>query len=164
VKRIRLDVVGWIVTATLVFAAVALALPGDRRIAFHIYILVVGAIVMSAVISAVTGAVPRDRRSQLERALDAKPDPRHEVDELLRMERVVTMGVGSAIDLHTRLLPLLRDIAAARLERQGRRPGPTTLGRWWDLLRPDRDPPADRFAPGIPEAQLRELVADLGRM
>lgn len=163
-KRVPWGIVGWIVTATLVFVAVALALPGDRRIAFHIYILVVGAIVMSAVISAVTGAVPRDRRSQLERALDAKPEPAHEVDELLRMERVVTMGVGSAIDLHVRLLPLLRDIAAARLERQGRRPGPATLGRWWELLRPDREPPADRFAPGIPEAQLRELVADLGRM
>ena len=30
------------------------------------------------------------------------------------------------------------------------RPGPDTLGRWWELLRPDRPEPAERFAPGHP--------------
>lgn len=162
--RIRLDIVGWIVTATIAFVAVALALPGDRRIAFHVFVLAVGAILVGAVVSAVTGAVPRDRRSQFERALDTKRSAPHEIDELLRMERIVTMGVGSAQDLHSRLLPLLRDIAAARLERSGRRAGPDTLGRHWELLRPDREPPADRFAPGISETELRALVAELGRM
>ena len=43
-------------------------------------------------------------------------------------------------------------------------PGPETLGRWWELLRPDREPPADRFAPGISRAELRALVDDLERM
>ena len=63
-----------------------------------------------------------------------------------------------------RLLPHLREIASARLERTGRTPGPDTLGQWWDLLRPDRPEPTDRFARGIREADLRALVADLERL
>ena len=65
----------------------------------------------------------------------------------------MTLSIGNAYDLHTRLLPHLREIATARLERRGQRPGPDTLGRWWELLRPDRPEPAERFAPGIPEAR-----------
>jgi hypothetical protein len=86
------------------------------------------------------------------------------VTELERMEREVTLAVGSAYDLHRRLLPQLRDIAEARLERSGKRFGPDTLGRWWDLLRPDRPPPVERFARGIREDDLRALVSDLERM
>jgi hypothetical protein len=164
VKRVRWDVVAWIAIAAIAFLAVALALPGDRRIEFHVFVLVVGAILMSAAISAVAGAVPRGKRSELTRALDAKPPEPREVDDLLRMERVVTMAVGNAHDLHTRLLPLLRDIAATRLERAGHRPGPDTLGRWWELLRPDRPAPVDRFGPGIRAAELRALVADLEKL
>ena len=63
-----------------------------------------------------------------------------------------------------RLLPHLREIAQCRLERTGRTSSPETLGRWWELLRPDRAEPDDRFAPGIPPGELRALVADLERM
>lgn len=160
-KHVRLDIVAWLVLAGIAFLIVALAVPGDRRIEVHVLVLAVGAILMSAAISAVTGAVPHGRRSELTRALDAKRPEPPEVDDLLRMTRIVTLGVGNAQELHMRLLPLLRDIAATRLERAGRRPGPDTLGRWWELLRPDREPPADRFGPGLRESELRALVADL---
>ena len=76
----------------------------------------------------------------------------------------MTLATASAYDLHFRLLPHLREIAQARLERAGRSPGPDTLGRWWDLLRADRPPPEDRFAKGISQAELRALVSDLARM
>ena len=76
----------------------------------------------------------------------------------------MTLATASAYDLHFRLLPHLREIAQARLERAGADAGPETLGRWWELLRPDRPAPDDRFAPGIREAELRALVADLERM
>lgn len=163
-KHVRWDAVAWIVMAAIGFIIAALAIPGDRRIEFHVFVLAVGAILMSTAISAVRSAVPRGRRSELTRALDAKEPEPPEVDDLLRMERIVTMGVGSAHDLHARLLPLLRDIAATRLERAGQRPGPDTLGRWWELLRPDRPAPVDRFAPGIREAELRALVGDLQKL
>lgn len=139
-------------------------MPGARALELHIYVIALGGMLMAFVVSAVGGAVPRGRDSQLRRALDAKPEPDGPVRDLERMQRVVTLAVANAHDLHTRLLPVLRDIAAARLERTGRRPSPETLGRWWELLRPDRPAPGDRFDRGISEAELRALVADLERM
>src|SRR5207248_1997300 len=81
-----------------------------------------------------------------------------------QIERAVTLGVANAYDLQLRLLPHLREIAQCRLERSGRTPSPETLGRWWELLRPDRIDPVDRFAPGISPSDLRALVADLETM
>jgi hypothetical protein len=143
---------------------VSLAVPGDRELAIHVYLLFLGALLMLVVISAVGSALPRSRRSELTRALDERAAPPTDVPQLTRLEREVTLALGSAYDLHARLLPHLREIAAARLERTGRRPGPDTLGRWWELLRPDRPEPQERFAPGIREADLRALVADLERL
>jgi hypothetical protein len=143
---------------------VSLAVPGDRELAIHVYLLFLGALLMLVVISAVGSALPRSRRSELTRALDERAAPPTDVPQLARLEREVTLALGSAYDLHARLLPHLREIAAARLERTGRRPGPDTLGRWWELLRPDRPEPQERFAPGIREADLRALVADLERL
>ena len=143
---------------------VSLAVPGDRDLAIHVYLLFLGALLMLVVISAVGSALPRSRRSELTRALDERAAPPTDVPQLARLEREVTLALGSAYDLHARLLPHLREIAAARLERTGRRPGPDTLGRWWELLRPDRPEPQERFAPGIREADLRALVADLERL
>jgi uncharacterized membrane protein len=157
----RVDIAILLVLATGVTVYVSLALPGDRSLAVHIYLLVLGAIFMTALLSGLGGAVPGRRRSEFRRALDqpaAKPD---QVSELAKVEREVTLAVGSAHDLHTRLLPRLREIAEARLERSGRRPGPDTLGRSWELLRADRPEPANRFAPGIRTAELRALVSDL---
>jgi hypothetical protein len=143
---------------------VALQVPGERSIALHVYFLFLGALLMLVVVSAVGAAAPRARRSDLAAALDERPAPAAQVSQLAKVEREVTLAIGNAYDLHTRLLPHLREIATARLERRGQRPGPDTLGRWWELLRPDRAEPRDRFAPGIPEHELRDLVADLERI
>ena len=160
----RLDLFLWPGLATLVFAVAAFAAPGDRALELHVYVLVLGGMLMTAVVSAVGGSVPRGRGSDLTRALDAKPAPEGPVRDLERMQRVVTLSVANAHDLHSRLLPILRDIAAARLERSGKRPSEETLGRWWELLRPDRPAPQERFERGIPERDLRALVSDLERM
>jgi hypothetical protein len=164
VKWRHLDVVAWPALATIAFAISTVAVPGDRPLELHVYVLVLGGMLMTAVVSAVGGTVPTGRTSELRRALDAKPPAEGPVRDLERMQRVVTLAVSNAHDLNLRLLPILRDIAAARLEPTGRRPSEETLGRWWDLLRPDRPEPVDRFERGIPEAELRALVADLERM
>jgi hypothetical protein len=164
VKKHRLDLAVLFVIASGACAYVSLAVPADRTVAVRIYLLVVGALAMVAVLAALGAAVPGRRRSQLAQALSERATPPQRLSELARMEREVMLAVGSAYDLHRRLLPQLREIAQARLERTGKRPGPDTLGRWWELLRPDRPEPEDRFAPGIPEADLRALVADLERM
>jgi hypothetical protein len=159
-----LDVAVLFVLSSGACAYVALQVPGERPVALHVYFLFLGALLMLVVVSAVGSAAPRERRSDLAAALDEHPEPAHRVPQLAKVEREVTLSIGNAYDFHTRLLPHLREIAAARLERRGQRPGPDTLGRWWELLRPDRPEPVERFAPGIAESELRELVADLERI
>jgi hypothetical protein len=164
VRRHLLDVVVLFALSSGGCLYVSLAVPGDRDLAVHVYLLFLGSLLMLVVLSAVGTALPRSRRSELTRALDERPSPPAGVPQLAKVEREVTLALGSSYDLHARLLPHLREIAAARLERTGRRPGPDTLGRWWELLRPDRPEPQERFAPGIREADLRALVADLERL
>jgi len=159
-----LDVVILFVLSSGACAYVALQVPGERTIALHIYVLFLGALLMLVVVSGVGAAAPRARRSDLAAALDERPAPAGRVSQLAKVEREVTLAIGNAYDLHTRLLPHLREIATARLERRGQRPGPDTLGRWWELLRADRPEPSERFAPGIREAELRDLVAELERL
>ena len=159
-----LDVAILFVLSSGVCAYVSLQVPGERQVAIHIYLLFLGALLMLVVVSAVNSAAPRGRGSDFAAALHEQPDRAGPVSQLAKVEREVTLAIGNAYDLHTRLLPHLREIAAARLERRGQRPGPDTLGPWWELLRPDRPEPSERFAPGIPERELRELVADLERI
>jgi hypothetical protein len=159
-----LDVAVLFVLSSGACTYVSLQVPGERTIAIHVYLLFLGALLMLVVVSAVAAAAPRARRSDLASALDERPGPAGPVSQLAKVEREVTLAIGNAYDFHTRLLPHLREIAAARLERRGQRPGPDTLGRWWELLQPDRPEPSERFAPGIAEQDLRELVADLERI
>jgi hypothetical protein len=123
-----------------------------------------GAVVVLAFVVPPPDAVARRRRSGFDAALTAPAEQATRIPGLERMEREVTLGRASSFDLHFRLLPHLREIAAARLEREGKAPSAETLGRWWELLRPDRPAPDDRFAPGIPEDELRALVADLEKL
>lgn len=160
-RRHLLDIVLLIVLATIATVYVSAAQPGVRDVAIHAYVLVVGGLVMLGVIAAAGDAVPRLLRSQFDAALAPVDHPTRRLPELERMEREVTLGAASSFDLHFRLLPHLREIARARLERSGKAASEETLGRWWELLRPDRPPPDDRFAPGISRGELRALVADL---
>jgi hypothetical protein len=163
-RKHLLDLVVLFVVISVIALYVALAQPGVRNVALHAYVLLVGGLVMLGIVAAAGDAVPKRHRSELDRALDegvSRDRPLHEVE---RMTREVTLGAATAYDLHTRLLPQLRQIAQARLERSGRTMSPETLGRWWDLLRPDRPAPENRHGPGISPGELRDLVSDLERM
>ena len=86
--------------------------------------------------------------------------------ELARLEREVTLSTTTAFDLHFRLRPVLRRISARMLlSRRGieleRQPDAarTLLGEeLWELVRPDREPPRDRAAPGLELSSLRTMV------
>ena len=85
---------------------------------------------------------------------------------------MVSMAVSSAEDEFVRLRPLVRDIARQRLaDHTGVRletapdaaaalVGPEV----WELLRPDRQRPADQHARGIQPARLRAVVEALERI
>jgi len=159
------DVAVVLVAATIVAALVIATEPGLRTVVLHVYVIGVGVVLMALVVDAVRQALPRRKRSAFTTALGQRREEHYaEPAQLQRLEREVTLGVATAHDLHTKLLPQLREIARCRLERTGKRPSEETLGRWWELLRPDREPPEDKFAPGLPEAELRALVADLEAM
>ncbi|MFL5955412.1 MAG: hypothetical protein ACJ76I_15030 [Gaiellaceae bacterium] len=163
-RRHLLDISVLVVVATVACGYVALAQPADRDPALHAYVLIVGGLAMLGLVSTFAELFPRRRRSPFDQALVQARRTERAPDEVARMQREVTLAVSSAYDLHRRLLPHLREIARCRLERAGRVPGPETLGTWWELLRPDRPEPVDRFGPGISQAELRALVADLERM
>jgi hypothetical protein len=163
-RRHLLDLVILFVFATVLAAYILTAQPSDRSVTLHVYVFVVGGLLMLGIVAAAGDAVPRRRRSEFDAALSTRRDRPRRLPEVEKLEREVTLATASAFDLHFRLLPQLREIAQARLERTGRTPGPETLGRWWELLRPDRPAPDDRFEKGLPESELRALVHDLGRM
>jgi hypothetical protein len=163
-RRHLFDLVVIFVLVSLIVGYIVVAQPGLRNVTLHAYVFLVGGLLMLGVVAAAGDAVPRRRRSELEAALGAAKPREKRLPEVEKLEREVTLATSSAFDLHYRLLPQLREIAQARLERAGRTMSPDTLGRWWPLLRPDRPPPEDRFEKGISETELRALVQDLGRM
>lgn len=165
-RRHALDLAVLFVAATVAAAAVFVAQPGLRAAVVRAWVLVVGALAMTMVVSAAAERLPGGRRSELELALEQRAGREKEPRpaQLARVEREVVLAVATAQDLHTKLLPQLREIAATRLARRGLRPSPETLGPWWELLRPDRPAPEERFAAGIAQDDLRALVDELERL
>jgi hypothetical protein len=87
---------------------------------------------------------------------------------LSRVEREVTLATGTAFDVHYRLRPLVRELAAGLLLRRGvdleRSPerAEALLGpRLWELVRPGGAAPEDRTAAGLPVTAVARVVDDL---
>jgi hypothetical protein len=113
----------------------------------------------------ISAAAAEQPGSQFERLLTRAPEEQVRPPELVRVEREITLGTSSAGHVHLRLLPLLREVATAKLGLDlERRPAQARglLGDdAWELLRPDRPAPVDRTAPGLPLRRIRELVDTL---
>jgi hypothetical protein len=85
--------------------------------------------------------------------------------QLVRVEHLVASSRSSLWDAHTRLRPLLIDIAEVRLARRGlrlehdRAEARRLFGATaWEFLRPDRPAPEDRQAPGIGPDELEQIL------
>jgi hypothetical protein len=84
----------------------------------------------------------------------------------------VEQSTASALHLHVRLRPILREIAAHRLwmrfgvdlDREQERARDLVGANAWELVRPERLPPSDRLAPGPAPADLRVVVEELERL
>jgi hypothetical protein len=144
--------------------------PGDRALAFDVYLLTIGTLALVAVIARTIGTLPREQPSRLDRA-PARPrtDPRPR--ELLKLEREVGLSTQTAFDTHYRLRPTLRRIADARLRARAiDLDGPggaaeTLLGpEAWELTRPDRVRPRRHDDPGASLAEIDAAVAALERL
>jgi hypothetical protein len=84
------------------------------------------------------------------------------------LDRVVSAATSHAGELHLRLRPILREIAANGLRRRGvdldadpRDAQGLLAPETWELVRPDRPRPDDAFARGLAPARLNAVLDDL---
>ena len=132
---------------------------------------------MNAALTVARGARRRRRRARAEpdaaaaaprRGRGRRPAVGEGTGDRERLDRVVSAATSHAGDLHLRLRPILREIAADGLRRRGveldAQPqaaqellAPDT----WELVRPDRPRPDDAFARGLAPARLDAVLDDL---
>ena len=93
-------------------------------------------------------------------------------EQLVHLERLVSMAGASAVDVHAYLRPLLAEIATRRLAARGQTLDriPEALGRQvlgdglWEIVRPDRPFPEDRHGPGVSTRDLSAMLEVLERL
>ena len=154
---------------TVVLAIMLVAVPGRSELAVRIYVLVLAAFGLGHLLSALRAALPPRRPSAFDAALTKRTRPVQRIPELERMEREVSLGLATAFDLHYRLRPRLRGVAAELLAaRRGIEldSNPDAARRalgddTWEIVRGDLEPPRERFAPGLDIASLRLAVETL---
>lgn len=140
-----------------------------QGLAVRLWLVALGAIGLGALTElALAGHVVRDvagprlawgwwRRSRADR-----------IRSLEELEHAVDFSLGTAFDVHYRLRPHARRIAAHRLavrgvdlDRQPRRASALLGPEAWELVRPDRPEPEDRSARGLDLDRIRRLVEGL---
>jgi hypothetical protein len=157
----------FVVTTIALIVVLGLHPVSSTRIAAG-YVLALAAIGLDAAIRILGAASWGERSSLFEHVVSRKPPDPGRPSEIVRIEREITLGTTSAGHLQTRLVPLLRDAASARLgidfdvhpDRARAALGDET----WELLRPDRPEPIDRSAPGLPIRRVREVIDELERL
>jgi hypothetical protein len=162
------------VVTSVVLATVALVIMlGVRPVAtgkiLAAYVLLLAAIALAALTRSARERSEWDEASVFERALGRHVAAPLRPPQLVRLEREITLGSANAANLEERLLPILREAAAARLAARHnvvleRRPEAARrlLGdEAWELLRPDRAETPSRTAGGLPLRRLRRLIATL---
>jgi len=138
--------------------------PGAPGLTVEIYLFVVAALVVAAVVLDVANALPLAEPVPLQR-----PPRSQYVGQLESVARALQLAEASSFGLHNTLRPIVREIAAARLARHGvsldRQPerARALIGaQTWELVRPDREAPAGRSGSGgCSRDELRAIVDSL---
>lgn len=154
--------------ATAALLLVRVFVPGRNELALDVYVLILGGMALLALVSWLRQAIPDPMESPVAETLQRRSAHPERIAELDRLERELYLGSTTAFDLHYRLRPVLREIAANRLERHGLQLDAggsrvrEALGNdLWEIVRPDREPPGDRHAPGPGLARMRRIVEQL---
>jgi hypothetical protein len=145
--------------------------PGRHELELDVYVLVLGVLGVLTLLPVLGRLAPPEGESRLESALEREPAELPRIAELERLERELSLGAARAFDLHYRVRPIIREVAAARLERRGLRldsEDPVVrerLGdRLFELIGPDRSPPTDRQTAGPGVEELRQTIERLERL
>jgi hypothetical protein len=155
-----------LVLSTLALIVLALVAPGRLELGVRIYALVLCATAIVLVLLALRRAYP-DETPLREPAAPAHG--RVPPASLGRIEHEVALSAAGAFDLHFRLVPRLRSLAAGLLT--SRRnvsleaspdPARAILGEEaWELVRPDRPAPQERLGQGMSPGDLTRVVEAL---
>jgi hypothetical protein len=154
---------------TLGLVAALVVLPGRTGLVLNVYLLLLAAGALAQLVTRLRRALPVLDASPVDEALRRRPRRQPRLPELERLERDVALGHTTAFDLHFRLRPTVRRIAAELLRaRRGidldASPDAArhALGDdTWELVRADREPPAERLATGLELASMRRIVDSL---
>jgi hypothetical protein len=148
---------------TIALIGLAIVAPGRLELGVRIYVLLLCATAIVLLLLALHRAYPPERAlREPARAASRRRPPA----TLRRIEHEVALGVAGSFDLHYRLVPRLRSLAAGLLESRRRvsLEARTDAARGilgedaWALVRPDRPAPQDRLARGIPPSDLERVV------
>lgn len=156
-----------LVLPTIAVAFVLAFLPGRAELAARIYALVVAAVALGLMITALRQGYARE--SSLRPSSRRRAATREVPETLARIEQEVFLGTAGSFDLHFRLRPRLRELAGELLAtRRGidldREPGRVRQlvgDTAWDLIQADRPAPEDRLARGIAIRDLDHVVESL---
>jgi hypothetical protein len=162
-ERQRVGLLVALATIALVVLLGLQPVPTARLLAA--YVLALAAIALAAATRILAAVSWRDTPSRFDGALARTRTHPTRPHELIRIEREITLGTTSAGHLQTRLLPLLREAAAARLgyelELHPERAKAALGNETWELVRPDRPAEASPNGPGISLRRLRSAIERL---
>jgi hypothetical protein len=161
--------------AGVVLLIAGLAEPRYAGASAQIFVIVVGALVIRLLVQAVRFATSAPGPFPFDRALrqpDEEGIPRATEPDRIAFE--VGASTYRALELHHRFRRRLRRLAADRLAVENGveldadpEAARSLLGaEAWNLLRPDHEPPEDRFGPGMPIENIGRIVTaveDLSR-
>jgi hypothetical protein len=168
VNRIRARAVKWGLVVTAAAGIAALAGSGVNAIVLDVYLLCIGAVLLLALVRTTRTYAVTPRASAFDSARAAMRRPPAESGEPT-LVRELELSTYNAFHFHTRLRPLLRDIAAHRLrsryavelDAEAARARELVGREAWEVVRPDRGPPVDRMAAGPTLAELSLVVDEL---
>jgi hypothetical protein len=163
--------VGFAAVAVVALVVARMLAPGRKELELDIFVLVLGGFGLLVLASELRRLAPPAGDSLVEAALEPEPVEERPIADLLRLERELSMAAARQFDLHYRLRPILRDIAAAKLERRGLaidsgRPAVEELlgDELFELTSAEREPPSDRLAPGLGLDGLDRTISRLERL
>jgi hypothetical protein len=159
-----------LVAMTTVALVVAVALGAAQDVALAACILFLGGLALAGRVRDTSAVLPAS--GDLGELIRRREIREERVPQLATLERRFDSGRWSTLDLHHRLRPLVCEIAAARLarghgvdlDREPERAHALVGPHVWELVRPERQPPQERLAPGWPPKELWALVEELERI
>jgi hypothetical protein len=156
----------WAALATVVLLAGLVLRVHQLALLTHLYIAALGILASITLIEGVLGGSHAGGSGSYFRLpwRRARRSPAR-LRSLQELEHAADFSLTTAFDVHYRLRPHLRRVAEHRLANRGVRldadpeRARALLGPGvWDLVRPEREGPEDRSAPGISLAELRAMV------